>query len=118
MLDAMIDLAFRMFFPNAPAWIGALLTTAVPAAIDLIEAVDEAKEKTGAEKFEFVVSEVRELIDEGFDTIPEWSEYPEAGRDQIIAGLTELAVFIHRIAEDESPQAARRKVRKAIKKIR
>ena len=117
MLGGVIEFVFKLLFPKAPPWIGTLLTTAVPAVIDLVEAIDEAAEKTGPEKFEFVIAEVRELLDDGLDAIPEWSDYPEEARDRIIGGLTELAVFVHKVAEDESPKSARRKVRKALKKI-
>jgi len=117
MFDGILGFVMSLVFPKAPKWIGTLLTTAVPAVIELVEAIDDAGDKTGSEKFEFVVEEVRKVLDEGLDSIPEWSDYPEASRDRIIGGMTELAVFVHKLAEDETPKAARRKVRKALKKI-
>lgn len=117
MLPGMVDFFFKLLFPKAPPWIATLLSTAIPAVIDLVEALDDAVDKTGSEKFEFVVSEIRDLLDEGMDSIPEWGDYSEDGRDRILGGLVELAVFVHKIAEDESPKAARRKVRRALRKI-
>jgi hypothetical protein len=82
-----------------------------------VEAIDEAQDKHGAEKFEIVVKEVRDLLDEGLDSIPEWDTYPEEGRDRILGGLVELAVFVHKVAEDDTPKAARRKLRRILKTI-
>jgi hypothetical protein len=117
MLDGVVAFVFNLVFPKAPKWIGTLLTTAVPAVIELVEAVDDAADKSGSEKFRVVVDEVRDLLDESLDAIPEWDDYPEESRDRIIGGMTELAVFVHKLAENDSPKAARRKVRKALKKI-
>ena len=117
MMDGIIGFIFNLIFPKAPSWVGTLLTTAVPAIIDLVEAIDDAQDKSGHEKFEFVIAEVRELLDESLDSIPEWSDYPEEARDRIIGGRTELAVSVHKLAKHESPKKARRKVRKALKKI-
>jgi hypothetical protein len=117
MIGGIIDFVLKLAFPKAPPWIGTLLGTAVPAVIELVEAIDDASDKSGGEKFEFVVAEVREMLDEGLDAIPEWSDYPEEGRDRVIGGLTELAVFVHKIAEDEGSKSARRKVRRALRKL-
>lgn len=117
MWGGILDFILRVAFPKAPGWIGDLLGTAIPAIVELVEAIDDAQDKTGGEKFTFVVAEVRELLDEGLDSIPAWSAYSEAGRDRIIGGLTELAVFVHTIAEAEGSKKARRKVRRALKKI-
>lgn len=119
MLMGVIDFIFKLAFPKAPKWIGDLLGTAIPAIIELVEAIDDAQDKTGGEKFEFVIGEVKELLDEGLDSIPEWSDYPEEGRDRVIGGLTELAVFVHKLAEKDgtSNKKARRKVRRAIRKL-
>jgi hypothetical protein len=118
MWGGVLDFILKLAFPKAPAWIGDLLGTAVPAIIELVEAIDDATDKSGPEKFEFVISEVRELLDEGLDSIPEWSDYGEDGRDRIIGGLTELAVFVHKIADAEGSKSARRKVRRALRKLR
>ena len=119
MLNGVIDFIFKMVFPKAPPWISTLLTTAIPAVIDLVEAIDDAADKTGHEKFEFVVKEVREMLDESLDELPEWGEIEEEARDRILGGLVEFAVFVHKVADsnDESPKKARRKVRRAIKQI-
>ena len=117
MITGIIEMVFKVAFPKAPPWIGVLLSTAIPAVIDLVEAAGDT-DKTGADKFAFVSSEVRDLLDEALDSLPEWSDYPEEGRDRIIGGLTELAVFVHQMAEDDGTRAARRKVRKALRKLR
>ena len=117
MISGIVDFAFKIFFPKAPAWIATLLSTAVPAVIDLVEAIDDAQDKHGSEKFGIVVKEVRDLLDEGLDSIPEWDTYPEEGRDRILGGLVELAVFVHKVAEDDTPKAARRKLRRILKTI-
>lgn len=117
MWGGILDFILRLAFPRAPTWIGDLLGTAVPAIVELVEAIDDAVDKTGAEKFEFVVAEVREMLDEGLDSIPEWSDESEEARDRIIGGLTELAVFVHKIAEGEGSKKARRKVRRALRKL-
>ena len=54
MWGGVLDFILKLAFPKAPTWIGDLLGTAIPAIIELVEAVDDAN-KTGAEKFEFVV---------------------------------------------------------------
>lgn len=117
MWGGILDFILRLAFPNAPAWIGNLLGTAIPAIVELVEAIDDAVDKTGAEKFEFVVGEVREMLDEGLDSIPEWSDYDEEARDRIIGGLTELSVFVHKLAEGDGSKKARRKVRRALRKL-
>ena len=118
MWGGILDFVLKIAFPKAPVWIGDLLGTAVPAIIELVEAIDDAQDKSGGEKFEFVVAEIGEMLDEGMDSIPEWGKYSEAGRDRIIGGLTELAVFVHRVAEDGGgTKNARRKVRRALRKI-
>lgn len=117
MISGIVDFAFKLFFPKAPAWIATLLSTAVPAVIDLVEAIDEAQDKHGKDKFDFVIQEVRKMLDEGLDSIPEWDTYPEEGRDRILGGLVELAVFVHKVADDDTPKAARRKLRRVLKSI-
>jgi hypothetical protein len=116
-MNGIIEFIFKLIFPKAPGWISTLLTTAIPSVLSLVEAIDDAAEKTGAEKFEFVVREVREMLDDSLDSLPEWGEISEEARDRILGGLVEFAVFVHKVAEDESPRKARRKVRRAIKRI-
>tara|TARA_Y100000593_G_C4264634_1_gene314088 strand:- start:913 stop:1281 length:369 start_codon:yes stop_codon:yes gene_type:complete len=116
MFTGVLDFALKLLFPKAPTWVGSFLGAAIPAVIELVEAVQET-DKNGQEKFEFVVSEVRETLDEAFDDLPEWSEYTEEGRDRIIGGLTELAVFLGDIVDDQGKKKARRRWRKVLKKI-
>ena len=54
-MNGIIEFIFKLIFPKAPGWISTLLTTAIPSVLSLVEAIDDAAEKTGAEKFEFVV---------------------------------------------------------------
>lgn len=120
MIDGVIGFVFNLVFPKAPPWIATLLTTAIPAVMDLVEAIDDAADKNGPEKFEFVVEKVRELLDESLDDLPEWGEISEDARDRILGGLVEFAVFVHKVADSDgsSPKKARRKVRRAIKAIK
>ena len=117
MMYGLVDFIFKLIFPKAPAWVGTLINTAIPAVINLVDAIDDAADKSGAEKFEFVIKEVSELLDDSLDSLPEWGELEEEARDRILGGLVEFAVCINKVAEDEGPRSARRKVRRAIKKI-
>lgn len=118
MLEGIINLGFKLLFPRAPAWIAVLLSAAVPAVIDLVEDLADMDDLTGPEKFEFVVSNVRKFLDDGFDEIPEWSAYPEDKRDLIIGGMTELAYFIHKVAESGGKKLAKRGLRRSVRKMR
>jgi hypothetical protein len=115
-LTGVIDLIIRFTFPKAPPWIGMALSTVIPAVIDLVEAAGET-EKTGGEKFAFVASEVEELLAESMAHVPAWHEWNPQGRQRITEGLTELAVFIHALGANEQ-RAARRQVRRALRKLR
>ncbi len=115
MLDVFIGPIVGILFPRAPAWVSRLIVAALPAVAELVEALDEAKDRSGAERFKFVVTEVSELLDDGLDEIPEWSELDEEQRDRILGGLVELCLFIHRAS---STKAKRLNVRRALKKIR
>lgn len=115
MLDVLIGPIFSLIFPRAPAWIAKLIAAALPAVAELVEALDEAKDRSGADRFKFVVSEVRELLDDGLDEIPEWSELDEEQRDRILGGLVELCLFIHRAS---STKKKRVNVRRALRKIK
>ena len=116
MLTGVIDLIIRFTFPKAPPWIGMALSTVIPAVIDLVEAAGDT-DKTGRQKFAFVASEVEELLTESMSHVPAWHEWNPEGRQRITEGLTELAVFIHSLGANEQ-RAARRQVRRALKKLR
>ena len=116
MVTGVIDLIVRFTFPQAPPWIGVVLATVIPAVIDLVDAAGDT-DKTGGEKFAFVASEVDELLAESMAHVPAWHEWSSQGRQRITEGLTELAVFIHSLGANEQ-RAARRQVRRALKKLR
>lgn len=117
MLLSLVDFILKMVFPKAPPWVGTLLSTAIPAIIDLVDAIDDVADKSGQQKFEFVVNEVREMLDDSLDSLPEWGDIDEEARDRILGGLVEFAVFVNKVADDEGKKSARRRVRRAIKKI-
>ena len=115
MLDILIGSVFSLLFPRAPGWVAALIASALPAVVELVEELDEAKDRKGPDRFRFVVAEVSELLDEGLDEIPEWERLSEKQRDRILGGLTELCLFIHRASHTKRK---RRNVRRALRKIR
>ena len=115
MLDILIGPLFKFAFPGAPAWVAQLIAAALPAVADLVEELDEAKDRPGRERFAFVVTEVSQMLDEGLDEIPEWGELAEKQRDRILGGLVELTLFIHRAS---GTKRSRRNVRRAIRKIK
>ena len=117
MFNSILSWAIGVLFPKAPKWVGALLTVAIPALVELVEKL-QASEVSGSDKFDFVVKEVGAVLDEAFDGIPEWTLYPEEGRDRIIGGLTELAVFVNTVVKSHGKKKASKVVTKALKAIR
>jgi len=115
MVDLLIGPLFTFLFPRAPSWVARLIAAALPAVIDLVEELDEHKDRAGPARFEFVVTEVTEMLDDGLDEIPEWGELKEAQRDRILGGLVELCLFIHRASYTKKK---RKHVRRAIRKIK
>lgn len=115
MVEILLVPVLSLLFPRAPAWVARLIAAALPAVADLVAELDEAKDRTGAERFTFVVTEVSEMLDDGLDEIPEWSELDEKQRDRILGGLVELCLFIHRTTKSKKN---RKDVRRAIRKIK
>ena len=115
MLDIIIGSLFSLIFPRAPAWVAALISAALPAVIELVEELDHVKDRPGAARFEFVLSEIKAMLDDGLDEIPEWGELKERQRDRILGGLVELCLFIHRASKTKKN---RRGVRRALRKIK
>tara|TARA_R110002012_G_scaffold186125_1_gene352683 strand:- start:657 stop:1016 length:360 start_codon:yes stop_codon:yes gene_type:complete len=115
MLDIFIGPILTLIFPRAPAWVAKLIAAALPAVAELVEALDEAKDRAGTDRFTFVVQEVSELLDDGLDEIPEWSKLEEDQRDRILGGLVELCLFINRAS---STKKNRVNVRRALRKIK
>lgn len=117
MIDLLIAPLFGFLFPRSPAWVAQLIAAALPAVIDLVEEMDDLNDRPGNERFSFVITEVKELLDDGLDEIPEWSELDEKQRDRILGGLVELCLFIHRVSYGKGKKK-RKNVRRAIRKIR
>ena len=115
MIDLLITPLFSFLFPRAPAWVAQLIAAAIPAVIDLVEELDEAKDRPGPQRFRFVVDEVSQMLDHGLDEIPEWSSLDEKQRDRILGGLVELCLFIHRASYTKRKRG---NIRRAIRKIK
>lgn len=112
-MQLLIGPLFSLLFPKAPDWLVPLITTGLPLVIDMVDALRDVADLSGAEKQRFVVEEARVLLDQGFDHVPEWSELSEERRDRIIAGWVETALFVIDIADDDdngtvSPRELRR----------
>tara|TARA_R110000850_G_scaffold36495_2_gene96456 strand:+ start:3416 stop:3802 length:387 start_codon:yes stop_codon:yes gene_type:complete len=105
-----------LLLPKAPQWVAPLLAAALPAIVELVEVVQDVEEE-GEEVFMAVVMKVGDLIDNAFDDLPEWKEYPESGRDSIIKGFTELALFVHAIVQNKGKKVAVKNVAEALSKI-
>ncbi len=71
-----------------------------------LKKLDTAKDRPGPERFQFVVAEVSEMLDDCLDEIPEWSKLEEDQRDRILGGLVELCLFIHRSSYKKKTGAA------------
>ena len=97
-IAGIVKFAFNLIFPRAPSWVGALLSEAIPLTVELVAAMGKRKDKTGPEKFAFVVANVTKILDETFDQVPEWAALEEDRRDRIIGGFAELAYFVHKVA--------------------
>tara|TARA_R100000655_G_scaffold33875_2_gene66498 strand:- start:460 stop:816 length:357 start_codon:yes stop_codon:yes gene_type:complete len=115
MLEIVVGSLFSLVFPRAPGWIARLISSALPAVIDLVEELDDAKDRPGPERFAFVVEETKEMLDASLDDVPEWGELKERQRDRILGGLVELCLFIHRVSHRKR---GRKDIRKALRKIR
>ena len=116
MIDLLLAPLFSFLFPRALAWVAQLVAAALPVVVDLVEELDTAKDRPGAERFQFVVAEVASMLDDSLDEIPEWSNLDEGQRDRILGGLVELCLFIHRASYKN--KRGRRSVRKALRKIK
>lgn len=112
-----IEAIFRLIFPKAPAWLGGLIATAIPAVHELVLRLKRQDGMNGEEKRSFVVSEVREILDDAFDDVPEWSALEEQKRDRILAGLAELSLWISNLAGEMGPHRTRRLLRKSLAKL-
>jgi len=116
MIDLLLAPLFGFLFPRAPAWVAQLIAAALPAVVELVEELDTAKDRPGPERFQFVVAEVSEMLDDCLDEIPEWSKLEEDQRDRILGGLVELCLFIHRSSYKK--KRGRRDMRRALRKIK
>lgn len=116
MLVSLVSTLISLLFPGAPAWVSSLLVAMVPAVIDLVEELDDLKDRPGPERLEFVVENTKKLLDEGFDDVPEWKALGEDRRDRIIAGVTELVLFVDRVTGRKKGAATLRKALRKLKK--
>jgi len=112
-----IEAIFRIIFPKAPAWLGGLIGTAIPAVHELVLRLKHKDEMKGAQKRVWVVSEVTDILDDAFDDVPEWSELPEEARDRILSGLAELSLWVSNLAGDLGTRKSRRLLRKSLAKL-
>jgi hypothetical protein len=88
------------------------LTALAPIVSGVVRAVKRLK-ITGADKFETAAAHIGVVLDEAFDGVPEWSDIGEDRRDTIIAGLVELAVFLHGVGKSQDLKVAIKRLRKA-----
>tara|TARA_R110000737_G_scaffold26147_3_gene44966 strand:+ start:1202 stop:1588 length:387 start_codon:yes stop_codon:yes gene_type:complete len=105
-----------LLLPKAPQWVAPLLAAALPAIVELVEVVQDVEEE-GEELFMAVVMNVGDLIDNAFDDLPEWKDYPESGRDSIIKGFTELALFVNSVVQNKGKKVAVKDVAAALSRI-
>lgn len=112
-----IETIFRLIFPKAPSWLAGLIATAIPAVHELVVRLKHQEGMKGEEKRVWVVSEVREILDDAFDDVPEWSQLSEEARDRILAGLAELSLWISNLADDLGPVKTRKLLRKSLAKL-
>ncbi len=115
MLEVIVGSLFSLLFPRAPKWVGLVISACLPAIVELVEELDDLKDRKGPERFTFVVKEVGQLLDSALDDIPEWSTIPEKNRDRMIGGLVEVSLFIHRVS---GRKKGRKDVRRALRKLR
>lgn len=119
LLTPAVALILRVVWPKAPAWVAALITKALPQVVRFVEEAAEAAHLTGDEKHEFVLHQVRIVLDEGLDDIPEWSELTEDERDELLDALIKWVVFIRRLQDHRAkPVTASKDLRKAFRGMR
>lgn len=116
MINSLVAWLVGLLLPKAPSWVATLLTAALPAIVDLVGAVQDL-DADGQAKFSFIVDQVGSILDEAFDGVPEWALYPEEGRDKIIGGFTELAVFVNTVIKTHGKKKGVKQVVKALKRI-
>lgn len=112
-----IEAIFRIVFPKAPGWLGGLIATAIPAVHQLVLRLKQKQDMKGDEKRTFVVSEVKEILDDAFDDVPEWRELDEAARDRILGGLAELSLWVSNLAGELGTRKSRKLLRKSLAKL-
>jgi len=112
-----IEAIFRIVFPKAPAWLGGLIATAIPAVHQLVLRLKHKDDMRGEDKRVWVVSEVTEILDDAFDDVPEWAELSEEARDRILSGLAELSLWVSNLAGELGPKKSRRLLRKSLAKL-
>lgn len=115
LLPTIVQSILSLLWPAAPAWAGEVIAGLLPLLAELVSE-QAGEDTTGAEKMRAVVAEARAAADLAFDDLPGWKDYPEKRRDRIIAGLAELALFLHQVSAQTGGQKAVRKLGRKLRR--
>ena len=118
MLVQLLISLLGLLFPNAPAWLAQMLSLMLPVVVDAVHDLAEAKDMTGAAKFQFIATSVRNALDEGLDEVPAWKDYPEDRRDVIVNGIVEMSYFVYNVSKRGDGSVDDVKFRRVMRKAR
>ena len=104
----------RALFPKAPEWMVMVILDLVPEVVDVVREVREDQKLDVTD----IIKRVRSIIDNAFDVIPEWETLGEDGRDEILNGLTRLALWLYEISDKVDGKVTPAQVKRATAKIR
>lgn len=109
----LVEPLLKWLFPKAPAWVPSLIARLLPEIVDLVQTVIQDDSISPV----LTIEAVREILDESLDVIPGWADLEEGRRDLVLAGLTELALFLYGLADEHHEKVKPRLVKKEIRGV-
>lgn len=112
MLDALLKPLLSALFPKLKPWARRFLAFLIPGLVTLVQEIVDAA-GSDEEAAEASIAAVSKFLDDSLDFLPVWRDVSEKDRDDIIVGLTKLALLV---ASETKP--ARKDLVKKIKDLR
>lgn len=110
MLDALLLNLLKLLVPGAQGWMLSVISKLIPAVVEIFLEVSDAEDKTEA-----AILSTASLLDDALDDIPEWETLSEDDRDDIIAGVAKLALFITQVASRPGGKRQLRQAKRTVK---
>lgn len=117
MIAKALELLLAWAWPEAPKWLIPVLLELVPEVLEIVRVV---REQDGEAPPEFILDKVVVFLDEGLDHAPGWSDLSEDERDEALAALKSIGLFVLRVSKlkDQPEKRTLKDLRKGLRQAR